>query len=253
MSTTATPAGHGYRRARRKGRPEARGRHDPGFRCRPREGVLWGLGWRLDADFTTAATTRSSSRRRAPSARFTSARTSDRRARTAQGLLLIVSDIQAARKDLVARCRGERGVPLRRRPSLGGRVSGPAPDRRATARSCRSTTRTATAGCCRRSRPGSPAVWRATRRYTSASDLAQAFRRAEAAHGEHEKRTGQRDADWPDWYAEYMVREQAGTSCRSELPTVDAAARQGGIPRGSDHVGRARTQTTNGSFQWRPG
>jgi catechol 2,3-dioxygenase-like lactoylglutathione lyase family enzyme len=47
--------------------------------------------------------------------------------------------------------------------------------------------------------------------YASASDLAQALRRAGAAHGEHEKRTGgQRDENWPDWYAEYMVREQSG-------------------------------------------
>jgi hypothetical protein len=51
--------------------------------------------------------------------------------------------------------------------------------------------------------------------FGSASDLASAFRRAEAAHGEHEKRTGQRDANWPEWYAAYMVAEQAGT----ELPT----------------------------------
>ena len=41
-------------------------------------------------------------------------------------------------------------------------------------------------------------------------ELAAALRRAAAAHGEHEKRTGQHDADWPDWYAEYIVREQAG-------------------------------------------
>ena len=54
----------------------------------------------------------------------------------------------------------------------------------------------------------------ATTTFSSASDLASALRRAEAAHGEHEKRTGQRDANWPDWYAEYMVAEQAGT----ELP-----------------------------------
>ena len=47
--------------------------------------------------------------------------------------------------------------------------------------------------------------------FGSASDLASAFRRAEAAHGEHEKRTGQRDVNWPDWYAAYMVAEQAGT------------------------------------------
>jgi len=50
--------------------------------------------------------------------------------------------------------------------------------------------------------------------FASVNDLASAFRRAEAAHGEHEKRTGQRDANWPDWYAAYMVAEQAGT----ELP-----------------------------------
>jgi hypothetical protein len=50
--------------------------------------------------------------------------------------------------------------------------------------------------------------------FGSASDLASALRRAEAAHGEHEKRTGVRDANWPDWYAEYMVREQTG----EELP-----------------------------------
>ena len=50
--------------------------------------------------------------------------------------------------------------------------------------------------------------------FNSVSDLSSALRRAEAAHGEHEKRAGQRDANWPDWYAKYMVAEQAGT----ELP-----------------------------------
>jgi hypothetical protein len=51
--------------------------------------------------------------------------------------------------------------------------------------------------------------------FTSPNDLASALRRAETAHGEHEKRTGQRDADWPNWYAQYMVQEQAG----KPLPT----------------------------------
>ena len=46
--------------------------------------------------------------------------------------------------------------------------------------------------------------------FASASDLASALRRAEAAHAEHEKRIGHADANWPDWYAEYMVAEQAG-------------------------------------------
>ena len=51
--------------------------------------------------------------------------------------------------------------------------------------------------------------------FGSASDLANALRRAAAAHGKHEKRIGETDPNWPDWYAEYMVAEQAGT----ELPT----------------------------------
>jgi predicted enzyme related to lactoylglutathione lyase len=50
--------------------------------------------------------------------------------------------------------------------------------------------------------------------YASASDLASALRRAEAAHGEHEKLTGKRDENWPEWYAAYMVAERSG----GELP-----------------------------------
>jgi catechol 2,3-dioxygenase-like lactoylglutathione lyase family enzyme len=46
--------------------------------------------------------------------------------------------------------------------------------------------------------------------FTSSTELAAALRRAAAAHGEHEKRTGGHDANWPDWYADYIVREQAG-------------------------------------------
>jgi catechol 2,3-dioxygenase-like lactoylglutathione lyase family enzyme len=60
--------------------------------------------------------------------------------------------------------------------------------------------------------PGRVAV---TTRYDDAADLAAALRRAAAAHGEHEARTGEEDANWPDWYAEYMVRERTG----DELPT----------------------------------
>ncbi len=51
--------------------------------------------------------------------------------------------------------------------------------------------------------------------FGSASDLADAMRRASAAHGEHEKRIGAADPDWPDWYAAYMAAERAG----AELPT----------------------------------
>ena len=51
--------------------------------------------------------------------------------------------------------------------------------------------------------------------YGSAADLANAMRRASAAHAGHEQRIGAADPYWPDWYAAYMVAEQAGT----ELPT----------------------------------
>jgi hypothetical protein len=50
--------------------------------------------------------------------------------------------------------------------------------------------------------------------FGSIQELAEAMRRAEAAHGEHEKRIGKADPDWPDWYARYMVAEKAG----GELP-----------------------------------
>lgn len=51
--------------------------------------------------------------------------------------------------------------------------------------------------------------------FSSVPELAGALRRAEAAHGEHERRTGQRDENWPDWYAAYMAAEQTG----GELPS----------------------------------
>lgn len=50
--------------------------------------------------------------------------------------------------------------------------------------------------------------------FASAADLASALRRAEAAHGEHEARTGEADANWAEWYAAYLVADQAG----EELP-----------------------------------
>ena len=50
--------------------------------------------------------------------------------------------------------------------------------------------------------------------YASVSDLAQALRRAEAAHGKYEAQLGRRDENWPDWYAQFLVREQRG----EELP-----------------------------------
>jgi len=143
---------------------------------------------------------------------------------SAQGLYLIISDIQAARKELL-----DRGVQISEvfhnegvyagtdEPFLFGRVrvSGPDPEHRSY-RSFASfrdpdgngwlfqeiTTRLA------------GRIDPAATTFASPNDLASAMRRASAAHGEHEKRIGAADPNWPDWYAAYMVAEQAGT----ELP-----------------------------------
>jgi catechol 2,3-dioxygenase-like lactoylglutathione lyase family enzyme len=132
---------------------------------------------------------------------------------SAQRTYLIVSDIEAARDQLVAA-----GIEVSEVFHLGpdGPESGPDPER-ASYRSLATfgdpdgntwllqeiTTRL----------PGR--VDAAATSFGSATDLAGAMRRAEAAHGEHEKRIGQADDNWPDWYAGYMVAEQAG----EELPT----------------------------------
>jgi catechol 2,3-dioxygenase-like lactoylglutathione lyase family enzyme len=125
---------------------------------------------------------------------------------------LIVVDIEAARDDLVA-AGVEVGEFFHDGPE--GRGSGLHPER--LSRRSRALfsdpdgngwhLQEITTGDPLRVEPGATS-------FGSESDLARAFRRAEAAHGEHEKRIGQRDANWPDWYAAYMVAEQ----CGKELP-----------------------------------
>jgi len=138
---------------------------------------------------------------------------------SAQSIYLIVSDIQAARAELVAKGvnvsevfhPGSPGGNFQPAGSS-GRVTGPAPDHSSYLSYAtfsdpdgnswllqEVTTRLA------------GRVDPVTTSFASIGDLASALRRAEAAHGEHEKRAGQRDANWPDWYAAYMVAEQAGT------------------------------------------
>jgi catechol 2,3-dioxygenase-like lactoylglutathione lyase family enzyme len=187
-----------------------------------------GLGWRLDADFAAGDDFRVMQFTPPGSGcsvifgkNVTAAAPG-----SAQGLYLIVSDIEAARNTLIGR-----GVAISEvfhsagdvyagadEPYLFGRrrVSGPDPER-GSYRSYASFKdpdgngwlfQEVTARL-----PGRVETDNTT--FTSSAELAAALRRAEAAHGEHEKRTGQRDADWPTWYAEYIVREQAG----KELPT----------------------------------
>ena len=186
------------------------------------------LGWRLDADFAAGDDWRV--------IQFTppgsgcsvlfGKNVTGAAPGSAQGLYLIVSDIEAARAELVGR-----GVEISEvfhdagdvhagtdEPYLFGqlRVSGPDPDHRSY-RSYASFSDPDGNGWLLQEvtvrLPGRVNADVTT--FTSSTELASALRRAEAAHGEHEKRIGQRDADWPNWYAEYMVAEQAG----KELPS----------------------------------
>jgi catechol 2,3-dioxygenase-like lactoylglutathione lyase family enzyme len=145
---------------------------------------------------------------------------------SAQGLYLIVSDIEAARADLIAR-----GVKVSEafhragdvhtgpdEPYLFGRRRVPGADpARGSYRSFASFNDPDGNGWLFQEitarLPGR--IDAEETAFATAADLAAALKRASAAHGEHEKRTGGHDANWPDWYADYMVREQAGR----ELPT----------------------------------
>jgi catechol 2,3-dioxygenase-like lactoylglutathione lyase family enzyme len=185
------------------------------------------LGWRLDADFANGEDWRV--------IQFTppgsgcsvifGKNVTAAEPGSAQGLYLIVSDIEAAREELL-----RRGVKISEvfheaggvyagpdEPYLFGRlrVNGPDPEQHSY-RSFASfsdpdgngwlfqevTTRLA------------GRIDSAKTTFASANDLASALRRAASAHGKHEERTGKRDENWPDWYAAYIVAEQTG----GELP-----------------------------------
>jgi catechol 2,3-dioxygenase-like lactoylglutathione lyase family enzyme len=136
---------------------------------------------------------------------------------SAQGLHLIVSDVDAARAELVGRGIEVSEVfhdvgGLFHHAGDEGRVSGPHPERRSYGSFAsfsdpdgngwlfqEVTTRL----------PGRVDTQGTT--FTSSTDIARALRRAAAAHGEHEKLSGQHDENWPDWYADYIVSERAGT------------------------------------------
>ena len=126
---------------------------------------------------------------------------------------LIVSDIEAARAQLAA-AGVEVSEVFHRGPD--GPVGGPAPGHRSYGSVVSFSDPDGNQWLFQEVTTRLPGrVEAATTSFSSASDLADAMRRASAAHGEHEKRIGHADADWPDWYASYMVAEQAGP----ELPT----------------------------------
>ena len=181
------------------------------------------LGWRLDADFDNGADFRV--------IQFTppgsgcsvifGKNVTAAPPGSAQGLYLIVADIAAARKEFLSR-----GVKISEvfhdaagvyagpdEPYLFGRLraSGPDPEHRSYRSFASFHDPDGNGWLFQEITSRLPGRVAGDTTYASASDLASALRRAAAAHGEHEKRTGgQRDENWPDWYAEYMVREQSG-------------------------------------------
>jgi catechol 2,3-dioxygenase-like lactoylglutathione lyase family enzyme len=179
------------------------------------------LGWRLDADFSfdngfriVQFTPPGSG----ASIQFGTAMTSGAPG-SVQNLYLIVSDVEAARAALVAQ-----GVEVSEvfHPAAPGAQFHPDASEHLDGRSPESYSSFATF----RDPDGNgwllqeittrlPGRIAAATSFASAGDLASALRRAAAAHGEHEKRTGEADPSWPDWYAAYVVAEQAGT----RLPT----------------------------------
>jgi catechol 2,3-dioxygenase-like lactoylglutathione lyase family enzyme len=180
------------------------------------------LGWRLDADFDNHDNFRVIQFTPPGSAcsvifgkNVTAAAPG-----SVQGLYLIVSDIAAARSELLGR-----GVKISEvfhdagdvragpdEPYLFGRlrVSGPDPEHRSYRSFVSFSDPDGNGWLCQEITARLPGRVAGDTTYASANDLSQALRRAAAAHGKHEARTGQADPNWPDWYAEYMVREQSG-------------------------------------------
>ena len=181
-----------------------------------------GLGWRLDADFASGDDYRVIQFTPPGSAcsvifgRNVTAATPG----SAQRLYLIVSDIATARDELHSR-----GVEISEvfhdagsvyagtdQPYLFGRlrVGDPDPEQRSYRSFASFKDPDGNGWLLQEITARLPGRVEGDTTFNSSIELASALRRAAAAHGEHEKRVGKQEDEWPDWYADYMVREQAG-------------------------------------------
>jgi catechol 2,3-dioxygenase-like lactoylglutathione lyase family enzyme len=183
------------------------------------------LGWRLDADFAfdngfrvVQFTPPGSGCSVQFGTNITSAAPG-----SAQGAYLVVSDVEAARDQLAGRNVQVSEVFYPSSPGAqfqtdgtSGRVGGRAPDHASYGSFATFSDPDGNSWLLQEITTRLPGrIDSAATTFGSASDLANAMRRASVAHGEHEKRTGGYDENWPDWYAAYMVAEQSG----AELPT----------------------------------
>src|SRR5687768_14570756 len=176
------------------------------------------LGWRLDADFVVGDAFRGVqfTPPGSPCSIHFGIGVTSAVPGSARGLYLVVSDIQSARAELVDRGVDVSEVFHRDGPGKPP-VSGPDPARRSYFTYATFSDPDGNEWLLQEVITRFPGrINSNATSFASASDLASAMRRASAAHGEHETRTGgQRDENWPDWYAAYMVAEQAG----KELPS----------------------------------
>ena len=167
------------------------------------------LGWRLDADFVRPDGSRAV--QLTPPGSPTSIQLGKG---PAYPRYLVVNDIEAARAELIAQ-----GVEVSDifhfGNGPGGRVGGIDPERKSYASLATFTDPDGNLWLLQEVTQRLPGRVQADKtEFNSSAELAAALRRAAIAHGEHERRTGQHDEAWADWYAEYIVREQAG----QELP-----------------------------------
>lgn len=183
-----------------------------------------GLGWRLDADFSydngfrvVQFTPPGSPCSLQFGTKITSAPPG-----SAHGLYLVVADIDAGREELETRGAKVSQVfhPVAPGAQLdpegaGGRGGGPDPDHKSYGSFATFEDPDGNGWLLQEVTDRLPGrIDPAITSFHSVDDLAGALRRAESAHGEHERRIGRADPNWPDWYADYMVREQTG----QELP-----------------------------------
>jgi catechol 2,3-dioxygenase-like lactoylglutathione lyase family enzyme len=164
------------------------------------------LGWRLDADFIRGDGSRA--------VQFTppgSPCSIHLGAGAKPPLYLIVSDIEKARAELVDR-GSDVSLVFHRGTTRESRLDGPDPERKSYASFATFNDPDGNNWLIQEVTIRLPGrVIGDVTTFASSKDLAAALRRAAVAHSEYEKQDGgQHDANWPDWYAEYLVREQAG-------------------------------------------